>query len=253
MARVRGMNAGRIPRAFSGIIHSLLLSRSGSRSALRPTLTLGLGSYVFTFTVTDSFGQTDSATTRVTVQLPTIQGPTGATGSVGPQGPQGPTGVTGPQGPQGPTGAVGPQGPLGLAGAAGPQGAVGPSGAQGPIGPPGAVGPAGPAGSQVWNAFIAGTLNRAGLAVSTFSPANPITITRIQVQFQTPPAGCATNAGLSVVGRILTLTGAANDSGPLSIASPAGTPLVITLSTRARCPAGTLPADGVVLVQYKTQ
>ena len=91
------------------------------------TLTMGLGFYTFTFTVTDSTGQSASASTNVTVQLPTIAGPTGPAGPPGPQGPAGPPGATGPQGPAGPTGATGAtgaQGPIGLTGATGPVGPV---------------------------------------------------------------------------------------------------------------------------------
>jgi hypothetical protein len=64
-------------------------------NATTPTVTstLGLGNYIFTFTVTDSLNQASSASTHVTVQLPT--------GASGPAGPAGSTGATGPQGPAG--------------------------------------------------------------------------------------------------------------------------------------------------------
>ena len=63
-------------------------------------MTLGLGAYTFSFTVTDSFGNSASATTQVTVQLPTIAGPPGPQGEVGPQGPPGPSGPQGPSATQ---------------------------------------------------------------------------------------------------------------------------------------------------------
>jgi hypothetical protein len=50
----------------------------------------------------------------------------------------------------------------------------------------------------------------------------------------------------------LTLTAAANDSGLVSINSPSGTPLVMSVSARART-CGTLPADANVVVSYKTK
>jgi uncharacterized repeat protein (TIGR01451 family) len=101
------------------------------------TATLALGAYTFTFTATDSNGLTTSATTHVSVQLPTIAG---STGPIGPQGPAGAQGLPGPQGPKGDTGAPGPQGSQGLTGA------MGATGAQGPIGVTGATGAPGPQG-----------------------------------------------------------------------------------------------------------
>jgi hypothetical protein len=115
----------------------------------------------------------------------------------------------------------------------------------------------GPAGSQVWNAFIAGNLNRNALTISTLTPSNPITITRLQVQLQTAPEGCVTNAVLQISNgtpagtKTITLAAAANDSGLLNINSPSGTPVVVSVSARARN-CQTLPADANVIVQYKT-
>ncbi len=106
------------------------------------TTTLGLGSYAFTFTVTDSSGQSASDTTNVTVELPTIMGPQGPAGEPGPTGPKGDKGDTGAQG------ATGPQGPKGDTGDAGAPGAQGPKGDTGDTGTTGAQGPAGPAGPQ---------------------------------------------------------------------------------------------------------
>ncbi len=126
------------------------------------TLTLGLGYHEFTFTATDANGQFASATTNVTVQLPTIAGPQG------PQGLQGEPGPTGPQGPKGDTGAIGPQGPkgdTGPQGAPGPQGPVGATGSQGIQGPMGPPGPTGPQGEGL----MSGSL----LLLPAGSPAPP--------------------------------------------------------------------------------
>ena len=104
---------------------------------------LPLGSFTFTVTVTDATGATATATTHVTVQLPTIAGPqgatgaTGAAGATGPQGPQGPQGAPGPQGAEGPQGPPGPQGIQGIKGDTGDTGATGAQGPQGPQGVPG--------------------------------------------------------------------------------------------------------------------
>ena len=95
-----------------------------------------------------------------TVTLPTIAGPTGATGAHGPQGPsgaqgamgtagaQGSTGAQGVQGVQGPTGAQGIQGIQGTTGAQGIQGIPGVTGSQGTQGNPGIQGPTGAQGLQ---------------------------------------------------------------------------------------------------------
>ncbi|HWW87355.1 MAG TPA: choice-of-anchor tandem repeat GloVer-containing protein, partial [Vicinamibacterales bacterium] len=198
------------------------------------TVTLPLGFYTFTFTVTDSNGQSASASTNVTVQLPTIAGP------AGPAGPQGPTGPPGATGPQGPAGSQGPQGP------------AGPAGSQGPVGP---QGPAGPANSQLWNTFLAGAFNNVFTA-SRFTPDGNLTMTGIQVQLETAPVGCVTNAVIRVSDgtpagtRTLTLTSAANDSGPLAVDYSAGTPITVGISTRA-VGCNTRPQDANVLVQYK--
>jgi uncharacterized repeat protein (TIGR01451 family) len=80
------------------------------------TVTLALGAYAFTFSATDSNGLTTSATTHVSIQLPTIAG------STGPTGPQGPTGAQGEQGLKGDTGLPGPAGPAGPTGPSGQNG-----------------------------------------------------------------------------------------------------------------------------------
>ncbi|AMP32102.1 MULTISPECIES: BclA C-terminal domain-containing protein [Bacillus amyloliquefaciens group] len=76
--------------------------------------------------------------------IPTLAGPTGATGPTGPAGATGPTG---------PAGATGQTGPAGATGQTGPAGATGPTG---PTGPTGATG-AGLQGIVAFNPLIAPT------------------------------------------------------------------------------------------------
>jgi hypothetical protein len=80
------------------------------------------------------------------VNTPTLRGPRGATGSVGPKGATGDKGATGPRGPTGRSGAVGPpgaRGPRGHTGPVGPQGSIGTPGVAGQPGTQGAAGPQG--------------------------------------------------------------------------------------------------------------
>jgi hypothetical protein len=235
-------------------------------------LTLGLGIYSFTFTVTDCVGQSVSASVRVTVQLPTIlgpQGPKGDTGATGPQGlkgdkgdtgAQGPSGVGGPVGPIGLTGATGASGPLGPKGDTGAPGAQGPQGLPGPTGLPGATGPtgpqgvAGPSGTQTWNTYI--PFFYTVYTASTFTPNTPITLTRIQVQLGLAPVRCTRNAaitigdGTSAGTHTFDVSGAATDSGELSLNYSAGIPLTIGVSRAAVC-SGAPVVNANVVAQYK--
>jgi hypothetical protein len=126
-------------------------------------------------------------------------------------------------------------------------------------------GPPGPSGSQVWNTFL-GTLSSTYTA-STWILDTAITMTRIQAQAVIPPSGCTVNAVLTVSDgtaggtRTLTITGAANDSGPIAVSYAAGATLTLRVSTAASCfgsagpPAtpGGAPSLVNALVQYKAQ
>jgi hypothetical protein len=72
------------------------------------------------------------------------------------------------------------------------------------------------------------------LTASQVKPDGPVLMTRIQVQLQTAPVGCNTNAVIRVSDgtntQTLTLTAAANDSGPLSVPYAAGTPITVGVS-----------------------
>ena len=88
-------------------------------------------------------------------------------------------------------------------------------GTQGPQGPPG------PSGSQVWNTFLG--LLRSTYTASTFTLDTAIKTTRIQAQAVTAPVGCAVNGvltlsdGTTAGTKTLTVTSAANDSGPIAV------------------------------------
>jgi len=146
----------------------------------------------------------------------------------------GATGAAGPQGAQGPAGATGPQGPAGVPGPIGPQG------------------PAGPSGSQTWNTFVLnlGTSFR----VSAFTPDRAITVTRMQAQLMTAPAGCSVNPVITISDgtaggtRSLTISAAANDSGTLTLNYSAAA--LLTLSATHGTGCKTTAAHINVVVQY---
>lgn len=105
------------------------------------------------------------------------------------------------------------------------------------------------------NAFLPGALT-ATWTGATWTTDKAVTITRVQVQAKTAPAGCATNAivrltdGTTPVN--ITISAAANDSGAISQNYAAGASLQVLVQTAA---AGctTSPADANVTVQYRMQ
>jgi hypothetical protein len=112
---------------------------------------------------------------------------------------------------------------------------------------------ASPRGEQ--NVFLPGALTSTWTG-STWTPDRAVTVTRLQVQAKTAPAGCTTNAvvrlsdGTTPVN--LTISAAANDSGAISQNYAAGAALTIAVQTAA---AGctTSPADANAVVQYRMQ
>jgi hypothetical protein len=112
---------------------------------------------------------------------------------------------------------------------------------------------ASPRGEQ--NIFLPGALTSTWTG-STWTPDKGVTVTRVQVQAKTAPAGCTTNAvvrltdGTSPVN--LTISAAANDSGVIAQNYAAGTPLTLSVQTAA---AGctTSPADANVTIQHRMQ
>jgi hypothetical protein len=107
----------------------------------------------------------------------------------------------------------------------------------------------------VQSVFLPGALTSTWTG-STWTLDKAVTVTRIQVQAKTAPAGCSTNAvirltdGTSPVN--LSVAAAANDSGPIIQNYAAGASLTVAVQTAA---AGctTNPADANVLVQYRMQ
>jgi len=112
---------------------------------------------------------------------------------------------------------------------------------------------ASPRGGQ--NVFLPGALT-ATWTGSTWTLDKAVTVTRVQVQVKTAPSGCTTNAvvrltdGTSPVN--ITISAAANDSGPITQNFTAAASLTLAVQTAA---AGctTSPADANVVVQYRMQ
>jgi hypothetical protein len=81
-------------------------------------------------------------------------------------------------------------------------------------------------------------------------------VTRIQAQLAGAPPACVLGAVIAVSDgtpggtQSLTITGTANDSGPIAKNYAAGTPLVLSVSVAAGCSA---PSATNVVVQYKSQ
>ncbi len=94
------------------------------------------------------------------------------------------------------------------------------------------------------------------LTAADWIPDKAITVTRLQAQAQTAPAGCTTNAvvqltdGASPLG--LAIAAAAADSGPISQNYSAGASLALSVSTAAAgCTIN--PANLTIIVQYRMQ
>ena len=105
------------------------------------------------------------------------------------------------------------------------------------------------------SSFFPGALTLVWTA-STWIPDKAITITRMEAQAKTAPAGCAANAVIQlsngITPLVLTISGSANDSGPLAQAFAAGSVLTVSLSIPA-AGCSTFPADVNVEVQYRMQ
>lgn len=105
------------------------------------------------------------------------------------------------------------------------------------------------------NVFLPGALTTTWTG-ATWTTDKAVTITRVQVQAKTAPAGCATNAIVRVTDGTtpvnVTVSAAANDSGAISQNYPAGSSLQI-LEQTAAAGCTTSPADANVTVQYRMQ
>lgn len=112
---------------------------------------------------------------------------------------------------------------------------------------------ASPRGGQ--NVFLPGALTSTWTG-ATWTTDKAVSVTRVQVQAKTAPAGCTTNAivrltdGTSPVN--VTIAAAANDSGSITQNYAAGATLTISVQTAAGG-CTTSPADANVVVQYRMQ
>jgi len=112
---------------------------------------------------------------------------------------------------------------------------------------------ASPRGEQ--NVFLPGALTSTWTG-ATWTTDKAVTVTRVQVQAKTAPAGCSTNAivrltdGTSPVN--VTVAAAANDSGPIAQNYAAAAVLTVSVQTAA-AGCSTSPADANVVVQYRMQ
>jgi len=93
---------------------------------------------------------------------------------------------------------------------------------------------------------------------STFTLDTAIKATRIQAQAVTAPVGCTVNGVLTLSDgtpagtKTLTVTGTANDTGPIAVNYSAGSTLTLKVSTAASgCSRAPLAVNAVV--QYKAQ
>ncbi len=112
---------------------------------------------------------------------------------------------------------------------------------------------ASPRGEQ--SVFLPGALTSTWTG-STWTLDKAITVTRVQVQAKTAPAGCSTSAVVQLTDGStpvnVTISAAANDSGPITQNYAAASSLTIAVQTAAAgCSAS--PADANVVVQYRMQ
>ncbi|HET7151106.1 MAG TPA: hypothetical protein VFI60_06815, partial [Candidatus Acidoferrum sp.] len=105
------------------------------------------------------------------------------------------------------------------------------------------------------NVFLPGALTSTWTG-ATWTTDKPVTITHVQVQAKTAPAGCTTNAVVRLTDGTtpvnVTISAAANDSGAISQNYSAGSSLTVTVQTAASG-CTTSPADANVTVQYRMQ
>jgi hypothetical protein len=105
------------------------------------------------------------------------------------------------------------------------------------------------------NVFLPGALTSAWTG-ATWTTDKAVTVTRVQVQAKTAPAGCTTNAVVQLTNGTtpinVTVAAAANDSGAITQNYAAGSAITVGVQTAA---AGctTSPADANVVVQYRMQ
>ena len=192
-----------------------------------------LGTLTFTGAATGSY----DGSANLTLDIPTIAGPTGPTGPTGATGPTGnigPTGATGPQGNIGPTGATGAVGPTGATGAVGP---TGPTGTQGPIGP---TGPTGPKGADGTGVTILGSYESEEALKQAHSTGNPGDAYLVQGDLY---VWSETQSDWDNVGTIQGPVGSTGPTGPTGGTGPIG-PTGPTGATGSTGPTGPVGPTG---------
>ena len=106
-----------------------------------------------------------------------------------------------------------------------------------------------------FTAFLPGALTSTWTG-QTWTLDKAITVTRVQVQVKTAPAGCTTNAVVRLSNgsttQDMTISSAGNDSGAISKSYSAGAVLTLSVQTAASG-CTTAPADANAVVQYKMQ
>jgi hypothetical protein len=106
-----------------------------------------------------------------------------------------------------------------------------------------------------FNIFFPGVLTSTWTGES-WTLDKAITVTRVQVQAKTAPAGCATNSVIRLTDGTtpvnLTIAAAANDSGAITQNYAAGATLTVSVQTAA-AGCATSPADANAVIQYKMQ
>jgi hypothetical protein len=112
---------------------------------------------------------------------------------------------------------------------------------------------AAPRGEQ--NIFLPGALTSTWTG-STWTLDKSITVTRVQAQAKTAPAGCTTNAAVRLTDGTtpvnVTIAAGANDSGTIAQNYAAGAAITLSVQTAASgCTAS--PADTNVTIQYRMQ
>jgi hypothetical protein len=89
---------------------------------------------------------------------------------------------------------------------------------------------------------------------SAFTPDLAVTVTRIEVQLQTAPAGCTVNARFRVTdgttGRAVVINAAREDTGPIALTFAAGARISVEVNRTAQG-CVTNPAIANIVVQYK--
>lgn len=107
----------------------------------------------------------------------------------------------------------------------------------------------------IHNVFLPGALTTTWTG-ATLTLDKAVTVTRVQVQVKTAPAGCSTNAVVRLsdgtTNQDVAITAAANDSGVITKNYAAGAALTVAVQTAASG-CTTAPADANIVVQYRMQ